>query len=122
MAHSDHIYYSYLLSAEACGYEDRQIPWSRIKGKPANFIQPELIDEGVEVLVPEEYNIDTLRSMVQILFDHQTSEIPYEKGLIFLPCGTGTELYYPTKRGKGKARAGEHLSYSQNTKIPNYIL
>jgi hypothetical protein len=105
--------YTYLLSAEACGYEGRQIPWARIKGMPVNFIQPELINEGVQVLVPEEYNIDTLRDMVQRLFDHQNSKNPHKRGLIFLPCGTGTELYYPTKRSKGIPRAGEWLFYSQ---------
>jgi hypothetical protein len=82
------------------------MPWHRIRDKPQNFIQAEYLEEpGIKE--PEQYDTETLRSMVGLFFDHQEGTISYDEGLIFLPCGTGSELHYATKKGKGKSRASK---------------
>ena len=74
---------------------------------PANYLHPDIIKDGVQVLKPEQYSLVEIRQVVQLLYDHQdpaNTAVSFEKGLIFTPPATGKELYYPTKRpqkGKG---------------------
>src|SRR5260370_40082930 len=84
------------------------MPWLHIREKPQNFIQPEFLEKGsAGIKEPEAYDTDTLCKMVRLFFDHQEGKVSYDKGLIFLPCGTGGEPYYPTKKGKGNGHASK---------------
>lgn len=98
------------------------MPWACIRGKPHNFIQQEFLEgEGrAGIKEPEFYDVDTLRKMVNLFFDHQEDVIPYDRGLIFLPCGTGSDLYYATKKGKGKGRDSKRVIFNIQIILTNF--
>jgi hypothetical protein len=84
------------------------VPWARLRDKPHNFIQQEYLEEGsAGIKEPELYDTDTLRNIIRLFIKHQKGTLSYDRGLIFLPCGTGTELHYSTKKGKGKGGASK---------------
>jgi hypothetical protein len=86
------------LSAVARGWSDKNMPWTRIEEKPENFIQPKVIKDGYIVKYPEKLDLGAMRKVVQFFLDHQQGKIPYEEGLLFMECGSGSKLHYPTKR------------------------
>lgn len=74
------------------------MPWERVTDMPQNFLQPKFIEKGFRLEKPERLDVASIRKIVYLFVQHQEGAIPDEEGLIFMECGSGTSLHYPTIR------------------------
>jgi hypothetical protein len=86
------------LSAVARGWKDKKMPWERVTDKPQNFLQPKFIENGFRLGKPERTDVASIRKIVHFFVQHQEGRITDEEGLMFMECGSGSSLHYPTIR------------------------
>lgn len=98
---------THVFLAEASGYPTKNVQWRRIEAAPQDFVQPDALPEGMGIMEADKYSKGNLEKLLIFFRRHQAGEVPWEKGLVFIPYGDRTELHY--QRRSNNSNSGEHV-------------